>query len=106
MPGTHEIYNLHFMRKDDKLRIAAVQVFGERTDLVLRLRLPLVHGEITIDIKPARLDGSARFKDWKTAFETVGAEYYEVPKSTIEIERIEGDPQPDSFAFKITQKTT
>ena len=105
-PGTEDdIYLIHVEDKDEKLRIAAVQVFGERTELVMQVKLRLVHGEITIDLKPTYLDGSPRFKNWKAAAGKIGAEFIEMPKSMIKIERKEG-PNPECLIYGIMGKST
>ena len=105
MHGTTGLYLIHVADEDDTLRIAAVQVFGERTELVMQVKLRLVHGEITIDLKPTYLDGCPRFKNWKAAADKIGAEFIEMPKSMIKIERTEG-PKPERLTYGIMEKST
>ena len=105
MHGTTGLYLIHVEDEDDKLRVAAVQVFGERNELVMQVKLRLVHGEITIDLKPTCLDGSPRFKNWKEAAGKIGAEFIEMPKSMIKIERTEG-PKPERLTYGIMEKST
>ena len=69
------------------------------------MKLRLVHGEITIDLKPTYLDGSPRFKNWKAAADKIGAEFIEMPKSMIKIERTEG-PKPERLTYGIMEKST
>ena len=84
----HEIYVVDFKRKEESLCIAAVQVFGECTDRVLRLKLPFVHGEITVDLKPAQAaEASPRFTKMKAAVDEIRpiAKWIELPKSFIKV---------------------
>ena len=79
--------------KGENLYIAAVQVFGERTDRVLRLKLPLVHGEITMDLKPAQAaEASPRFTKLSRAADEIQSivKRIQVPKSLVKVEPADG----------------
>ena len=98
-PG-REIYVIDLETKGENLCIAAVQIFGERTDRVLRLKLPLVHGEITMDLKPAQAaEASPRFTKLSRAADEIRpiVKRIQVPDSLVKVP----DPLPGFELFQM-----